>query len=147
MSFILAILLTVFFCYDRLRWTAATRTTAAVGAAEAGRRGAAGESSASTTTVDPPATRRSSTDTERTMRLGDFSVFVRMAAIMHVQNWGMSTNARLCTLSMGRIQGLSATLVSGHLAGRRNKHFHSSLDGCPLFTWRGPEFCPVSLYK
>ena len=28
------------------------------------------------------------------------------------------------TVSMGRIQGLSATLVSGHLAGSRNIHFY-----------------------
>ena len=52
-----------------------------------------------------------------------------------------------CTVSMGRIQGLSATLVSSHLAGSRNKQFYSPLDGRGLFTWRGPEFCPCSLYK
>ena len=27
------------------------------------------------------------------------------------------------------------------LAGSRNKHFYSPLDGCWLFTWRGPEVC------
>ena len=37
----------------------------------------------------------------------------------------------ICTVSMDRIQGLSATLVSSHLAGSRNKHLHfySPLDG------------------
>ena len=34
------------------------------------------------------------------------------------------------TLRSGRIQGLSANLVNGHLAGSRNKHFFSPLDGC-----------------
>ena len=50
-------------------------------------------------------------------------------------------------MSEGRIQGLSATLLRSHLAGSRNKEFYSPLDGCGLFTWRGPEFCPNTGYK
>ena len=50
------------------------------------------------------------------------------------QLWHRQKNALFhelgITLSMGRIQGLSATLVSSHLAGSRNKHFYSPLDGC-----------------
>ena len=47
----------------------------------------------------------------------------------------------LCTRRLCRIQGLSATPFSRHLAGSRNKHFYSTLDGCWLLIWRGPEFC------
>ena len=53
----------------------------------------------------------------------------------------------LTTVSRGRIQGLSAALVSSHLAGSGNKHLYSPLDGFWLFTWRGPEFCSCSLYN
>ena len=48
------------------------------------------------------------------------------------------------TLRSGRIQGLSATLVRGHIqcvVGSWNKYFYSLLEGCRLFTSRGPEFC------
>ena len=45
--------------------------------------------------------------------------------------WRWSTKIFISgyTVSMSRIQGLSATLVSGHLAGSKNKHFYSLLDG------------------
>ena len=50
------------------------------------------------------------------------------------------------TLRSRRIQGLSAALVRGHLAGSRNKHFYSLLDGRRLFTWNDPEFWPNAGY-
>ena len=41
---------------------------------------------------------------------------VLLAELIH------ATCFKTFTVSMGRIQGLSATLVSGHLAGSRSKH-------------------------
>ena len=49
---------------------------------------------------------------------------------------------RTDTLRSGRIEGLSATPFSSHLAESRNKHFDSPLDGRWMFTWRGSESCP-----
>ena len=49
-----------------------------------------------------------------------FSIFFRKPKFEHPES----------TLRLGRIQGLYATPFSSHLAGIRNKHFYSPLDGC-----------------
>ena len=48
-----------------------------------------------------------------------------MYALWEVANCALEQR----TVSMDRIQGLSAALVSSHLAGSRNKHFYAPLDG------------------
>ena len=59
---------------------------------------------------------------------GNNQIMSSVAGIVLQQTY----HAKSFTVSMGRIQGLSATLVSGHLAGSGNKHFYSLLDGCLL---------------
>ena len=53
------------------------------------------------------------------------STFFFPRTVRLLQDFNRLTN----TVSMDRIQGLSATLVSSHLAGSRNKHFYAPLDG------------------
>ena len=57
---------------------------------------------------------------------GNNQIMSSVAGIVLQQTY----HAKSFTVSMGRIQGLSATLVSSHLTGSRNKHFFSPLDGC-----------------